>query len=302
MILRQLVSEKIPPSRATPKSQRRAWVGGLIVGLLAAAVLMRTEPLGVTSELSRVARFLGNYFALLPERMEGLDAIRGCASRPGKVCSREDSFLYAPSSLVRWGLHSWRASLNSNGLRPRGLFWHSWEAYFWVGEQWSPLAVRSARCFRGFTPHRFRAAVEENLPESGFDWSFRPVSRIRRSPPLHGPNKKTERCQLKQQRAAKTEFAGQPDKRFRADKPKIERIPRQGTRKKSQNAADQRKKAHPRTFAESVEVRTAFLPSYRSSSKLFGGQFFLQTAPPISLILLGGHRCRADCVLRPGKT
>ena len=157
MILRQLVSEKIPPSRATPKSHRRAWVGGLIVGLLAAAVLLRTEPLGVTSELSRVARFLGNYFALLPERMEGLDAIRGCASRPGKVCSREDFFLYAPSSLVRWGLHSWRASLNSNGLRPRGLFWHSWEAYFWVGEQWSPLAVRSARCFRGFTPHRFRA-------------------------------------------------------------------------------------------------------------------------------------------------
>jgi uncharacterized protein len=44
-----------------------AWVGGLIVGLLAAAVLLRTEPLGVTSELSRVARFLGNHFALLPE-------------------------------------------------------------------------------------------------------------------------------------------------------------------------------------------------------------------------------------------
>jgi uncharacterized protein len=61
-----------------------AWVGGLIVGLLAAAVLLRTEPLGVTSELSRVARFLGNHFALLPERMEGLDAIRGCASRPGE--------------------------------------------------------------------------------------------------------------------------------------------------------------------------------------------------------------------------
>jgi hypothetical protein len=61
-----------------------AWVGGLIVGLLAAAVLLRTEPLGVTSELSRAARFLGNHFALLPERMEGLDAIRGCASRPGE--------------------------------------------------------------------------------------------------------------------------------------------------------------------------------------------------------------------------
>jgi hypothetical protein len=61
-----------------------AWVGGLIIGLLAAAVLLRTEPLGVTSELTRAARFLGNHFALLPERMEGLDTIRGCASRPGE--------------------------------------------------------------------------------------------------------------------------------------------------------------------------------------------------------------------------
>jgi uncharacterized membrane protein YedE/YeeE len=61
-----------------------AWVGGLIIGLLAAAVLLRTEPLGVTSELTRAARFLGNHFSLLPERMEGLDTIRGCASRPAE--------------------------------------------------------------------------------------------------------------------------------------------------------------------------------------------------------------------------
>ena len=40
----------------------------------------------------------------------------------GKVCSREAFFLYAPSFLVRWGLHSWRASLNSNCLRPPGAF------------------------------------------------------------------------------------------------------------------------------------------------------------------------------------
>ena len=61
-----------------------AWFGGLIVGLLAAAVLLRTEPLGVTSELTRAARFLGDHFSLLPERMEGLDTIRGCASRPAE--------------------------------------------------------------------------------------------------------------------------------------------------------------------------------------------------------------------------
>lgn len=58
------------------------WVGGLIIGVLAGAVLLRTDPLGVTSELSRIARFIGNTLGVLPERLEGLDQIRGCASRP----------------------------------------------------------------------------------------------------------------------------------------------------------------------------------------------------------------------------
>jgi uncharacterized protein len=61
-----------------------AWIGGLLIGLLGAAVLLRTEPLGVTSELTGAARWLGDYFSLLPERMEGLDTIRGCASRPAE--------------------------------------------------------------------------------------------------------------------------------------------------------------------------------------------------------------------------
>ena len=81
-----------------------AWVGGLIIGLLGAAVLLRTEPLGVTSELSRAARLLGDHFALLPERMEGLDAIRGCASRPAEgLFSR--GFLFV-SALVLGSLGS----------------------------------------------------------------------------------------------------------------------------------------------------------------------------------------------------
>lgn len=58
------------------------WVGGLIIGLLSAVVLLRLEPLGVTSEFSRLARWMGDALGLLPARLEGLDAIRGCSSRP----------------------------------------------------------------------------------------------------------------------------------------------------------------------------------------------------------------------------
>ena len=110
-----------------------------------------------------------------------------------------------------------------------------------------------------------RPAVEENLPESGFGWLSRPLSRVPCSPPSYSPNEKTESCQLKQQRATKTEFARQPDNRFRADERKIEGIPRQETRKKSQNAADQRKKANQRTFAEPVEVRADAGAAYAHS-------------------------------------
>ena len=54
------------------------WVGGLLVGLLSAAALFRSAPLGVTAEINRLARLLGNALAFLPERLEGLDALRGC--------------------------------------------------------------------------------------------------------------------------------------------------------------------------------------------------------------------------------
>jgi hypothetical protein len=77
-------SDEGPSLRKILFNRWPAWVGGLIVGLLGAAALLRTEPLGVTSELARAARLLGDHFALLPERMEGLDAIRGCASRPAE--------------------------------------------------------------------------------------------------------------------------------------------------------------------------------------------------------------------------
>lgn len=54
------------------------WVGAAFVGLISTAALFRGAPLGVTAELNRMGRLLGDGLALLPQRLEGLDALRGC--------------------------------------------------------------------------------------------------------------------------------------------------------------------------------------------------------------------------------
>jgi uncharacterized protein len=48
-----------------------AWVGGVLVGLIGSA-------LGVTAELSRHSRNLGNQLGLVPDRLQGLDRLAGC--------------------------------------------------------------------------------------------------------------------------------------------------------------------------------------------------------------------------------
>lgn len=70
------------------------WVGGVVVGLISTVVLLRLDPLGVTSEFSRLARWAGDAAGVLPARLEGLDAIRGCSARPTEgVISRSGFFL-----------------------------------------------------------------------------------------------------------------------------------------------------------------------------------------------------------------
>lgn len=54
------------------------WVGAVLVGLISTAALFRGSPLGVTAEINRIGRLLGDAMALLPQRLEGLDAMRGC--------------------------------------------------------------------------------------------------------------------------------------------------------------------------------------------------------------------------------
>ncbi|MFW5680706.1 MAG: YeeE/YedE family protein, partial [Pseudomonadota bacterium] len=57
-----------------------AWTGGLAVGAIATAAYLRVEPLGVTSALGSRARQMGDALGLVPERLAGLDQLRGCAT------------------------------------------------------------------------------------------------------------------------------------------------------------------------------------------------------------------------------
>jgi uncharacterized membrane protein YedE/YeeE len=62
---------------------RRRWpasVGGVAVGLIGTAAYLRLSPLGVTAEIGARTRQAAGAFDLLPARLEGLDAFRGCAT------------------------------------------------------------------------------------------------------------------------------------------------------------------------------------------------------------------------------
>lgn len=61
----------------------RRWpplVTGALVGAVAAVAYLRVEPLGVTSQLGSVARTALDGAGLMPERLNGLDSLAGCAT------------------------------------------------------------------------------------------------------------------------------------------------------------------------------------------------------------------------------
>lgn len=55
-----------------------AWIGGAIIGVLGTASYLRVAPLGVTAEIGSRARQAASATGILPERLEGLDTLRGC--------------------------------------------------------------------------------------------------------------------------------------------------------------------------------------------------------------------------------
>ncbi len=91
-----------------------AWVGGAALGVLGAFAFLRIEPLGVTSELGRVARALGNGLGALPTRLEGLDGLRGCRPAAGDQWLTQNGLLVG--GLV---LGSLIAALLAGEFRPR---------------------------------------------------------------------------------------------------------------------------------------------------------------------------------------
>jgi uncharacterized protein len=62
------------------KDRWPTWVGGVGVGILGVFAYFRVEPLGVTAEIGRLSREIGNSFALVPSRLEGLDGFAGCST------------------------------------------------------------------------------------------------------------------------------------------------------------------------------------------------------------------------------
>lgn len=58
------------------------WLGGLGVGLIGVATLVRMRPLGVTTTLGSAARAQAQAAGWIPERLDGLDAFAGCATLP----------------------------------------------------------------------------------------------------------------------------------------------------------------------------------------------------------------------------
>ncbi len=73
-----------------------AWIGGAIIGALGTVAYFRVAPLGVTAEIGNRARQAAAHLGVAPQRLEGLDTLRGCISVVSDaVLSRNGGFVLA---------------------------------------------------------------------------------------------------------------------------------------------------------------------------------------------------------------
>ncbi|MER2250337.1 YeeE/YedE family protein [Methylorubrum podarium] len=83
-LLRRLPAPEPParldPFRALFVTRWPVWLGGLAIGALGTLAYLRVGPLGVTAEIGGRSRQAAGALGLLPDRLEGLDTFRGCAT------------------------------------------------------------------------------------------------------------------------------------------------------------------------------------------------------------------------------
>lgn len=118
LLVRFPTPETAPAPKASPLAaifvaRWPAWTGGVAVGLLGTVAYLRLGPLGVTSELGARSRAAATVLGLVPERLEGLDTFRGCATLV------RDTVL-TPNGLFVTGLvlASFAAALAAGQFRP----------------------------------------------------------------------------------------------------------------------------------------------------------------------------------------
>ena len=102
------------PLRSVFIARWPAWTGGLAVGALATIAYLRVGPLGVTAEIGSRSRQAAGALDLLPARLEGLDAFRGCATVVREA-------LLTPNGLFIGGLvlASFAAALVAGQFKPQ---------------------------------------------------------------------------------------------------------------------------------------------------------------------------------------
>lgn len=77
---RDTPSLAVSPYQAVFIRRWPAYVGGILVAFIATLAYLRVAPLGVTAELGSISRSLGARLDSFPQRLEGLDSLRGCAT------------------------------------------------------------------------------------------------------------------------------------------------------------------------------------------------------------------------------
>ncbi|WP_348945206.1 YeeE/YedE family protein [Chitinibacter sp. FCG-7] len=89
------------------------YIGGILIAMLGTISFLRLSPLGVTAEIGSVARTLGSQLSWFPERLEGLDSFRGCATVIKEtLLSRNGVFIAA---LI---VGAWAAALPAGQFKP----------------------------------------------------------------------------------------------------------------------------------------------------------------------------------------